>query len=556
MSGWWLSCSWAQPFYSYSLRDSFQNLTDRPLTAIYADEADTLSYFVQRIGYFKPYGRLFYHFSKEKFFFPQHTYVWQDIPYAFTRGPYTRIDFDQMSARTQNLYVVHAQNLGAGGGIGIFYRRRSREGQYIYELTDHYHAGATIGWKKKSFWAGGKVLWHQLKDQIHGGSILEGTNGFEKARQPMYLLNASVKNFFRQVQVEIGFDGGDIRGGVIGEVGQIVYVWDWSGLQLASYPFWPGGDSSGAPMNRKENYQSLSGWIGVGRFRQGVSYKAWDISMPQGGYKGPYWETQTSWQKNSFSFDFIHRRWKNLPSESEAACRVGKKWYGLAVVENRHPFRGVFFRSFSFPSLWRVGVESGLRILKSDPEEYFPTAYPVGFQVRVERLWNLTLLEAQPQLASGAMYGAITQGRWAYFRRLALVQGEITLQKWLATGKELQLWAQTVPTAWGWVDVSLRFHLRKASPAYYVGMRLWGFSGYEGLFYDPRWGIFWRRGNGYLQGYAWAEPFLAIHLRQGWVFLRMAHMTEGVLRAGYFLTPYYPMPGRTFAFGVQFDLDN
>lgn len=551
MSGWWLSYS--QTLHSYSLGDSFRDFSQRPLTAIYADEADTLSYFVQRTGYFKPYGRLFYHFTKEKFFLPQHTYVWEDIPYIFTHRPYTRIDFDQMSARTQNLYVLHAQNLGVHGGVGIFYRRRSREGQYIYELTDHYQAGATMWWKKSSFWAGGKVLWHQLRDQIHGGSVLEGTSGFEKARQPMHLLNASIKNFLRQAQMEIGFDFGGVQCGIVGELAQALYIWDWSGSQLRPYPFWPGLDPSGAPMSRKENQKSLSGWIQFGRLRQRLSYTSWNVSMP---YQGSYWETQTRWQKNLLSFDFIHRRWVNLPSESEVSFRMGRKWYGLAMVENRHPFRGVFFTGASFPSLWRVGLESGLHVLKSDPEEYFSMTYPVGFQVRVERLSHLTLLEAQPRVAQGAIYGVMAQGKWVHFHRLFLVQGALSFQRWLASGSDLQPWTQTVPLAWGWMDISLRFHLRKALPAYYLGTRLWGFSGYEGLFYDPRWGIFWRRGNAFLQGYLWAEPFLAIHLKQGWVFLRLAHLTEGLLRKGYFLTPYYPMPGRTFAFGVQFDLEN
>jgi hypothetical protein len=56
--------------------------------------------------------------------------------------------------------------------------------------------------------------------------------------------------------------------------------------------------------------------------------------------------------------------------------------------------------------------------------------------------------------------------------------------------------------------------------------------------------------------YAWIDPYFVVRVQRVLVYLRVDRATEGLWQEGYYLTAWYPMPGRAFSFGVQWDIYN
>lgn len=114
---------------------------------------------------------------------------------------------------------------------------------------------------------------------------------------------------------------------------------------------------------------------------------------------------------------------------------------------------------------------------------------------------------------------------------------------------ELEAYSSHIPALYG--KSSLYYENRSLSFAAIlkVGLDIHFHTGYDGLTLEPVSGEFFPaalRVPGYVRG----DAYFATQIKGAYLYFKMSHLNEGLIRPGYYLTPLYPMLERTFSLGV------
>lgn len=112
------------------------------------------------------------------------------------------------------------------------------------------------------------------------------------------------------------------------------------------------------------------------------------------------------------------------------------------------------------------------------------------------------------------------------------------------------------PQVYGKTSIYFENQLFKKAGVFRFGLDLHYFSDFIGFRPDPASGIFYPSGlpmTAYFipPVYLRADAFISAKVKDAVIFLRMLHLNQGVQALQYYTTPYYPMWGRTFSFGVN-----
>jgi len=89
-----------------------------------------------------------------------------------------------------------------------------------------------------------------------------------------------------------------------------------------------------------------------------------------------------------------------------------------------------------------------------------------------------------------------------------------------------------------------------------IGTDLSFFSDYNGFAFDPGSGLFYPSNQAVASVfnppmYLRADVYITAKVKDAVIFIRMLHVNQGIQALQYYTTPYYPMWGRTFSFGVN-----
>ncbi|MCS7188600.1 MAG: putative porin [Bacteroidia bacterium] len=531
---------------------------------------DTLAAFSWRTGYFKPYQTWWRGVPKYESeilsFSPasQEVYLLRSVPLFWSHRPYTRVRFDQSSRRTQLLAVQHGQTFERRGGLSFAYGRRTREGEYLGQSTDHYTAGiAGYAYLTRWNWLQLQAGWNQLQDQLNGGVVYDSSaspwDAFGKERQRVrippgmrwrrwyrFLKGSGGMRFTPSLGMEIEYrlteDRLQSESPFIEEHSSSTFFPDslersWGvrqylrGVSLTLYwnPYWRGSiriqqlrSILEAPFT-SFRLRCLEGesMMRIRSLRAFVLYRLWRGE----GAPAPYLYTELSWKPSPYGVGalYISRNppwlayqygffdYQSLPNE-----RIIHVWgsYSLGPIDSTHPSLQFFLWHTTFHSPW---------------------------------LW----IEGKLVGAGMQSYGLTMEGGVSG-KRIGLISG-VNLQQLYSS--EERAWQEVLPLASGWIQPFVRWQLPGRIPVYQIGLRLQGFSSFRPLNYETHLGIFFLSPSVPLQGeYVWIDPYLLVHIRQVMVYLRVERATEGLLRKGYYLTAWYPMPGRAFTFGVQWDV--
>lgn len=540
------------------------------------DAPDTFSGLVVRPGLFKPYLRWHQgalHYEAPPFAFTplsQEPYLLHSIPLAQSSRPYTRVRFDQSSRRTQLLSIYHAQYVHAekrpveGGWAGA-YRRRTREGEYLSEAVDHYGAGISgfVRWKAR-IWLRIEAGWNQLQDQLHGGVLYDTSrspwSAFEKQSQRVRITGLRWRRWHRYATTEAALRLAPTfwlqLGGRLTE----------DRLQSESpppretqSPFW--GDSTALRWGVRQVAQTLSLSLYQGknsylrteverlRLRTDTLFLPWELTSAS-------IEAKLSW--GSLEALGRYQRWLQTagPRERiEAAALWQQGPYTLGIGYRSRPLPWIAYQT----QFWQATAppnQTHTRFWASYRWESSDTTLPPLQITAWGSLWKSAWIWQAPPYAAQGFWGyGLTLEGGKQSRRLGLVSG-LTLQTLTPQAPADRPWAQTLPLVSGWMQVFLRWQLPDKPPLYQIGARISGFSSFRLLSLDPHFGTPYEANFPYQPAYLWIDPYFVVHIRRVMVYLRVEHASVGLWAQGYYLFAWYPMPGRAFAFGVQWDIYN
>ncbi|MDW8089544.1 MAG: putative porin [Bacteroidia bacterium] len=518
------------------------------------DPLDTAAQWNFRLSYFKPFWAWWQGLPIYETDLPplvpasQEAYLLRTAPLLWTSRPFSRVRFDQATRRTQLLSVWHGQTFRKRGGLSLAYQRRLREGEYFGQLTDHYGAAATFYLRPKHFWLQAKAAWNQLQDGINGGVLYEDSpyTAFQKESQPVRFPQGSWRRWYRAAEVASGAAIGPFHLTGTGKIEEDRLQAYFLPARRAESPL--GLDTTqvewGALLLRHTLRASatFSKYAQLSCTWQAVRGKAFQPSV---SWRATALLVEAAWQSRLLYLRLGHLRWLSYSAPEpatwlEGRLSLGPSQVGFMGLSRNLPW--LFYQTAYTthpPTNERLGTV-WIAYNLTHRDSLLPPLELRLWYTRYAPLW----LDWRPQ--SGQAVGLTLRGGLAY--RFLGMATFFQLQ-------HLSTYPMLLPAASGWVQVFLRGRLKGREPIYHVGVRLSGFSPFRPPFYEPVLGLFYTQSPTPLQpSQLWIEPFLAIFIRRVVVYLKLEHATEGLWQDGYFLTAWYPMPGRVFGFGVQWDI--
>lgn len=530
------------------------------------DPLDTLPAFLSRIGYFKPY--FFWRQSVPEYedlaIVPanQSAYLLQNLPVVWTSSPYTRVRFDQSSRRTQLLSVLHGQTFRQRGGLSLAYRRRTREGEYVGLFTDHMTGALHLYGYVGKFWLQVSGGWNQLQDQLNGGVLYDSASGpwqaFQKERQPVRFSRMQWRRWHRYLRTEAGvYLSARTRLSLEGEIAEDRIQSESQAARRLESPWVP---LDTLPLTWSSTTQRFRGSL---RLQTPIVFgqlallhhtgKA-DTLLRPWHYTAAEGTVLLHWAFFSLRGEYRHWLSPHAPPPAGTvelkAAHLGYEG-GIRLGSRNLPwiaYQG-FWASPSLAQPNEVSLHGWAAYRLPMRDSLTPPISFTAWATQYQRAW---LWEMPVRRGSSLWtYGITTTGGWSgsyggFIAGLTLqqIQGEAG-------------WATTLPLLSGWSQVFLRGQLPGRPPLYELGLRLSGFSGFRPLQYDPRLGVFYYSATLPMQpAYAWIDPYFVVRVQRVLVYLRVDRATEGLWQEGYYLTAWYPMPGRAFSFGVQWDIYN
>ncbi|MCS6894931.1 MAG: putative porin [Bacteroidia bacterium] len=531
------------------------------------DPLDTLIGFLARQGYYKPYilwreGAIEYERVSEPSIFPlnQAVYILSSVPIAWSTPPYTRVRFDQCSRKTQLLSIHHGQTSRQGNGLSLVYRRRTRVGEYLGQTTDHYNFGLSLYAQRKRWWARSEGGWNQLQDGIYGGVLYTDSpqSAFQKERQPVRMNGARLRRWYRYAEGEIGLRLSSSTGSFIKarlaedrmETETLPALRSESTLYPDTLPSSGGGLQilSTAEVGLRSRWWKIGVQYIQDRGKMRTSeMKTWSASAIES-----YFAAETK----SLSIQLRYRRWiagAALP----ATFSAGGQWKtGAYETGFSYNLRNLPWMAYQMS---RGTTSQNEQLIRIWAERRFivhdTTISPPRLRIWLAR-WNGAWLadsvfrSRSPFMTTGTAFtGGWRKGHFGFI-------AGISLQRPWSSEKS---WHETVPLLNGWIQPFLRWQINKTPPIYHFGVRISGFTKFRPMAYALPVNAFYLEPNysGLLQGpYIWTDPYFVVLIRRVMIYLRVEHATEGLLADGYYLSAWYPMPGRGFSFGVQWDIYN
>lgn len=529
------------------------------------DPLDTVVAFSARLGYYKPYllwqDGAFQYDDLSVLPFQQAAYLTTEVPLIWSRKPYSRVRFDQSSRKTQLLSVRHGQTFRRGTGISFLYQRRTRTGEYVGQTTDHYGTGITFYTMPGRGWIRFTAGWNQLQDAINGGIIYNDSpeQGFLKERQPVRMNGARLRRWYRFAEGEAGIHLAER----IALAFQARLTEDRLEKQApaalrAESPL----SADTLPMVLGVRQMRRQGSVGfwLGRWQTRIQYSECrgtaDTALIA-GWRFSTIEGITALQLQNLLAELRYRHWFGAGSPSPAfqgELRWHPRRYEVGVA---HFSRNLPWLAYQAPALSPRPVNEqltrawlGVRFPAVDT-----TLPPLTVQIWGSR-WEHPWLAEQSFLQRAVIVsaGVRVQGGWRE-GAFGSFTG-INVQRMLIGPMP---WQNVLPVVSGWVQPFIRWQLPGRPPVYQLGVRLSGFTAFRPLAYDMALSTFYssQETPSFMQSaYVWADPYFVVLIRRVMVYLRVEHVSEGWLAPGYYLTAWYPMPGRAFSFGVQWDIYN
>lgn len=530
------------------------------------DPLDTVIAFAARQGYYKPYtlwrDGAFQYDDFAALPFQQGVYLITEAPLIWSRKPYTRVRFDQSSRKTQLLSVRHGQTFRRGAGVSFSYQRRTRTGEYIGQTTDHYGTALTV-YMPLGRWLWGRLAggWNQLQDGINGGVLFTESpvDGFQKERQLVRTNGAQLRRWYRFAEAEIG-----------------LHLSQRAGIALRSRLTEDRVETKAPSALRSESplySDTLSTELGIHQTRKQAGLflwtKPWQMEVSYTEHLGrgdAFWfagwrlssvEAHTVLRFGALTMQGHYRQWigANVPSP---AYRMELRWkpqryeVGISHLSRNLPWIAYQGRILAGRPANEVLTHAWASVELPPSDTTLPPLRAQVWGMHWQQPWLMdsTFTQRAPILTAGLK----VQGGWQ--GRIGGVLTGLTVQHLLSAPSD---WRRVIPRAFGWVQPFLRWQLRKAPPVYQFGIRFSGFTVFQPMAYEVLLGAYYRNPlyTGYEQrAYVWADPYFVVLIRRVMVYLRVEHVTEGLIAPGYYLAAWYPMPGRAFSFGVQWDIYN
>lgn len=550
--------------------------TYEPAYLPWYDTPDTFAGLVLRAGPFKPYlrwqqGALLYEESPCAFApLSQESYLLRSTPLARSSRPYTRVRFDQSSRRTQLLSVYHAQHIHSAqrplqGGWAAAYRRRTREGEYLNETADHYSAGIGAFFQgKEQIWLHAEAGWNQLQDQLHGGILYDTTRSpwaaFEKQSQQVRINGLRWRRWHR-------YAGGEAAVKLTptfwlqieGRLTEDRLQSESPAPRETRSPFW--GDSTALRWGILQVARGLATSLHLqkrGYLRAGIQQlqlRTDTIFLP--------WELRSAFVEGSLSWHSLevsgrYQRWLRAagPRERIDATALWRRGaYQVGAAYRSRPLPWIAYQT----QFWQAGSppnETHTRLWVTYCQQASDSTLAPLQITAWSSLWKPAWLWQAPPYAGQGFWGyGLTVEGGKQSQHLGFLSG-LNFQTLTPQNPSDRPWAQTLPLVSGWIQLFWRWQLPEKPPVYQLGVRLTGFSAFRLLGLDPHFGTPYETNLPYQPAYVWADPYFIVHIRRVMVYLRVEHASEGLFAQGYYLFAWYPMPGRAFAFGVQWDIYN
>jgi hypothetical protein len=135
--------------------------------------------------------------------------------------------------------------------------------------------------------------------------------------------------------------------------------------------------------------------------------------------------------------------------------------------------------------------------------------------------------------------------RWKRF----YVDGLASVQTLNADYSRLQ---QSQPQWWGNVGLSYENRIAKTGLVLMLSVRSHFFAGFQAYAFEPSTQLFYPQTSYQVPTYARFDVIAAGKVGQRTqIFIKFIHLNEGVVTAGYYTTPFYPMLGRVLSFGIN-----
>ena len=170
------------------------------------------------------------------------------------------------------------------------------------------------------------------------------------------------------------------------------------------------------------------------------------------------------------------------------------------------------------------------------------------------RAANLIYYDSQMRVGQAAdplQWVGATIGLRTHVFAKTYLEGQFTWQRGSTDAQDdFQWYAEYLPEFWA--KTSYYYENRSLSIAaiFKVGIDVSYFSSYQGFVPDIASGEFFPSLY-QVPGYVVADAYFATQIKQAYLFFKLSHANEGLLQAGYYTTPFYPMLERTLSLGIS-----
>ncbi|MCS6904065.1 MAG: putative porin [Bacteroidia bacterium] len=132
---------------------------------------------------------------------------------------------------------------------------------------------------------------------------------------------------------------------------------------------------------------------------------------------------------------------------------------------------------------------------------------------------------------------------------------QFNFQKSISQGRRLLTrYAKSLPTYFGKLSFYYFNKIAKRPITLKVGLDVYFFTSFQALQWEPSLRILYPQQDEFIKGYTRWDAYISAQIRTAHVFFKLAHLNEGLADVGYYTVPFYPMLGRNFCFGVQWQL--
>ena len=134
---------------------------------------------------------------------------------------------------------------------------------------------------------------------------------------------------------------------------------------------------------------------------------------------------------------------------------------------------------------------------------------------------------------------------------LAYTVGKFRFSNELTIGNTSNSAVIRIPTLFNHFQTSFKTTPKGSHYIVLLGVDVWSRSSYYANAYMPYIQQFYLQDEFLLNAYTWADVFLSLEIKNARIFLKMPHVTQGLMGKGYFVTPYYYGSQRVLELGFN-----